>query len=57
MRNQGGAFLDKAAYIFCRQMEVADAIALNRIDEMSDRTVQSCQSGRPQPTYRYAAAY
>lgn len=30
-----GGFSPKAAYIFCKQLEEADAIALNRIDELT----------------------
>src|SRR5437667_10042767 len=35
LRNEpGGGFSSKAAYIFRKQLEEADAILLNRIDEM-----------------------
>jgi Ni2+-binding GTPase involved in maturation of urease and hydrogenase len=35
LRNQAGSgFSPKAAYIFCKQLEEADAILLNRIDEV-----------------------
>jgi G3E family GTPase len=36
LRNEGGGFSYKAAYIFRKQLEEADAIVINRIDEMSE---------------------
>jgi hypothetical protein len=40
LRNEGGAgFSAKAAYIFHKQLEEADAIILNRIDELSPEAV------------------
>lgn len=34
LRNEGGGFSPKAAYIFRKQLEEADAILINRIDEL-----------------------
>ena len=34
LRNEGGGFSPKAAYIFRKLLEEADAIVINRIDEM-----------------------
>src|SRR6516162_5124343 len=40
LRNEaGGGFSPKAAYIFRKQLEEADAILINRIDELSPRQV------------------
>jgi G3E family GTPase len=35
LRNEGSGFSHKAAYIFRKQLEEADAIVINRIDEMT----------------------
>src|SRR5438270_10418721 len=35
LRNEGAGFSPKAAYIFRKQLEEADAIVINRIDELS----------------------
>src|SRR5204862_5338379 len=35
LRNEAGGFSPKAAYIFRKQLEEADAIAINRIDEIT----------------------
>jgi G3E family GTPase len=35
LRNEGGGFSPKAAYIFTKQLEEADAVLINRIDELS----------------------
>lgn len=41
LRNEsGGGFSPKAAYIFRKQLEEADAIAVNRIDEMTPAAVE-----------------
>src|SRR5438094_4640347 len=41
LRNESpGAFSPKAVYIFRKQLEEADAIVLNRIDELSPATVK-----------------
>ncbi len=41
LRNEaGGGFSQKAAYIFRKQLEEADAIAINRIDELSQEALQ-----------------
>src|SRR5437763_16017766 len=41
LRNeQGGGFSPKAAYIFRKQLEEADAVVINRIDELSPDAVQ-----------------
>src|SRR5438067_1490038 len=34
LRGEGGGFSPKAAYVFRKQMEEADAIVINRIDEL-----------------------
>lgn len=34
LRNEGGGFSPKAAYIFNKQLEEADAIVINRLDEL-----------------------
>jgi len=39
LRNEGSGFSPKAAYIFRKQLEEADAIVINRIDEMSSEQV------------------
>ncbi len=36
LRNEGGGFSPKAAYIFRKQLEEADAIVVNRVDEMDE---------------------
>ncbi len=36
LRNEGAGFSPKAAYIFRKQLEEADAIAINRLDEISE---------------------
>jgi Ni2+-binding GTPase involved in maturation of urease and hydrogenase len=40
LRNESGGFSPKAAYIFRKQLEEADAIAINRIDEMDDAALE-----------------
>ena len=46
LRNEAGAgFSPKAAYIFRKQLEEADAIVINRIDEMTPARAQG--AGRP----------
>lgn len=40
LRNQGGGFSPKAAYIFRKQLEEADAILINRIDELDAAEVE-----------------
>jgi hypothetical protein len=44
LRNEGGGFSPKAAYIFRKQLEEADAIAVNRIDELDDRALADLTS-------------
>src|SRR5438132_2008109 len=45
LRNEpGGGFSSKAAYIFRKQLEEADAILLNRIDEMPPIAIQEVES-------------
>jgi G3E family GTPase len=39
LRGEGGGFSPKAAYVFRKQLEEADAIAINRIDEMRPEEV------------------
>jgi G3E family GTPase len=39
LRNEGGGFSPKAAYIFRKQLEEADAIAINRLDELTAAAV------------------
>ncbi|HZT82573.1 MAG TPA: GTP-binding protein [Gemmataceae bacterium] len=39
-RGEGGGFSPKAAYIFRKQLEEADAIAINRIDELTPAAVE-----------------
>jgi G3E family GTPase len=39
LANEGGGFSPKAAYIFRKQLEEADAIVLNRIDELTPAQV------------------
>jgi G3E family GTPase len=39
----GAGFSPKAAYIFRKQLEEADAIAINRIDELDESTVRELQ--------------
>jgi hypothetical protein len=36
LRDEGGGFSPKAAYIFRKQLEEADAIVINRVDEMNE---------------------
>lgn len=40
LRSQAGGFSPKAAYIFRKQLEEADAILLNRIDELTPAAVE-----------------
>jgi Ni2+-binding GTPase involved in maturation of urease and hydrogenase len=54
LRNQEGGFSPKAAYIFRKQLEEADAIVLNRIDELAPNEiddlaglVRSCYPATP----------
>src|SRR5262245_52333810 len=37
LKNEGAGFSPKAAYIFRKQLEEADAIVINRLDEISDK--------------------
>jgi G3E family GTPase len=39
LKNEGGGFSPKAAYIFRKQLEEADAIVINRIDELTPAAV------------------
>src|SRR5690349_21691796 len=39
LRNEGAGFSPKAAYIFRKQLEEADAIVVNRADELSPAAV------------------
>jgi Ni2+-binding GTPase involved in maturation of urease and hydrogenase len=40
LRGEGGGFSPKAAYVFRKQLEEADAIVINRIDELPPAQVQ-----------------
>lgn len=40
LKNEGSGFSPKAAYIFRKQLEEADAVALNRMDELSPTEAQ-----------------
>jgi Ni2+-binding GTPase involved in maturation of urease and hydrogenase len=40
LRNESGGFSPKAAYIFRKQLEEADSIVLNRVDELAPEAVE-----------------
>src|SRR5262245_28843656 len=40
LRNEGGGFSPKAAYIFRKQLEEADAILINRLDELTSEAAE-----------------
>src|SRR5687768_10996174 len=44
LRNEGAGFSPKAAYIFRKQLEEADAIVVNRADELSAGEVQELKA-------------
>jgi G3E family GTPase len=44
LRNEGAGFSPKAAYIFRKQLEEADAIVINRADELGPRETQELKT-------------
>jgi G3E family GTPase len=44
LRNEGSGFSPKAAYIFRKQLEEADAIVINRADELEPREMQELKA-------------
>ena len=52
LRNEGAGFSPKAAYIFRKQLEEADAIVVNRIDELTPAQVQRVEGAARRPVPR-----